>query len=366
MGEAKNQIKKWSPNQDWVEQDPLEMFEATLVSIKEALKSAGISLEQISSVGLTNQRETTIIWDKKTGKPVYPALVWEDKRTAEYCRNLEKFNQTFKDKTGLFTDPYFSASKIRWILDEVRPEPKNILFGTVDSWIIWNLTGKHLTDQSNASRTLLFNITKREWDEELLGIFKIPESILPTVLLSHADFGLVDKRYFGIELPIKAVVGDQQSALFALDDLQIGSTKVTYGTGAFAMQFLGEKAQFSDSLMTTLQPFNGDKIGYAMEGKVEQVGAAVEKVLAKPDERRETFKKIAMAVNDKIKEFPSSSSEIFVDGGVTQSAEMCQIQADISHVKILRPKMIERTALGAAKLTGDLQARPEEFEVFES
>ena len=244
------EFKQYFPRNGWVEHNPNEIWLTTIKALKQVIKKA-ISLKgQILTIGITNQRETTILWNKKTGKPIYNAIVWQDRRTQEYCKFLKNKNyeNTFRKKTGLFIDPYFSATKIKWILDNVKISKKllksnNLLFGTVDTFLIWKLTkGKHhLTEATNASRTMLFNINNNKWDNEILQKLKIPKSILPEVKNSADNFGKTDKRVVGKEIPISAVLGDQQAAAVGQACFEKGSIKSTYGTGAFIIMNTGSK-----------------------------------------------------------------------------------------------------------------------------
>ena len=273
------------PGNGWVEHDAEEIFSSQLEAARGVLEKCGASAEDIAAIGITNQRETTIMWDKNTGKPVCNAIVWQCRRTADICdgykaQGLEKF---FRDKTGLLIDPYFSATKIKWILQNVegaseRAERGEILFGTVDSWLIWKLTGGkvHATDMTNASRTMLFNIHTLQWDKEILGLLGIPECILPKVVASSGEIGICTAELFGAEIPITGCAGDQQAALFGQRCFSEGDVKNTYGTGGFLLMNTGSTATASNSgLLTTIGWAIGSKVTYALEGSVFIAGAAV-------------------------------------------------------------------------------------------
>ena len=267
---AQREFPQIFPAEGWVEHDPLSIWSTQISVATEALLKIGGTWAEVAGIGITNQRETTIVWDRKTGDPVYNAIVWQCRRTADYCQKLTDagYSENVKQKTGLLIDPYFSASKIAWILDNVdgareRAERGELAFGTVDSWLIWNLTGGavHATDPSNASRTMLFNINTMEWDAELLSLFNIPRSMLPEVLPSSGLFGMTDKSVLGAELPIAGVAGDQQAALFGQCCFTRGEVKSTYGTGAFLLMNLGDKpCVTNDGLLTTVAWQIGNKV----------------------------------------------------------------------------------------------------------
>ena len=247
------EFTQYFPKNGWVEHNPNEIWSSTIKALKKVIKKASTLKGKILSIGITNQRETTILWNKKTGKAIYNAIVWQDRRTQKYCEKLKKkkYENTFRKKTGLFIDPYFSATKIKWILENVKISKKllksnNLLFGTVDTYLIWKLTnGKHhLTDATNASRTMLFNINNNTWDKEILKKLNIPKSILPDVKNSADNFGITNKKIVGYEIPISAVLGDQQAAAVGQSCFEKGSIKSTYGTGAFAIMNTGSKKFF--------------------------------------------------------------------------------------------------------------------------
>lgn len=408
------------PCDGWVEHDPMVIWSTQIGVATEALLKLGAVWDEIIGIGITNQRETTIIWDRATGTPVYNAIVWQCRRTADYCNELinEGLQDTIKEKTGLVPDPYFSASKIKWILDNVegareRAERGELAFGTVDSWLIWKLTGGrvHATDASNASRTMLFNIHTARWDEELLKIFDIPFSMLPEVKPSASLFGYSDTKILGAEIPIGGVAGDQQAALFGQCCFDEGEIKNTYGTGAFMLMNTGSVPHITkNGLLTTIAWQIGDKITYATEGSVFTCGAAIQwlrdglrliesaadsEYYAQKVENsggvivvpafsglgapwwdayargmiigitrgttkyhiiRATLESIAYQVGD-LAELMHTSTGIDikmlkVDGGASANDLLMSIQADISGADIERPRCVETTALGVALLCG--------------
>ena len=280
------EFKQIFPNLGWVEHNPEEIWRVTLKTIKEAIKKSKRLKAKIISIGITNQRETTILWNKITGKPVYNAIVWQDRRTSKICENLKKrkLESLFRKKTGLFIDPYFSATKVKWILDNIPSakkllKNKQLMFGTIDTFLIWRLTNKknHLTDATNASRTLMYNISSNKWDDELLKKLKIPKSILPEVKNSADNFGKTSKKIIGKEIPILAVLGDQQAAAVGQACFDKGSVKSTYGTGAFAIINTGNKIILSkNKLLTTICYRLKNKNTYALEGSIFIAGAGVQ------------------------------------------------------------------------------------------
>lgn len=407
------------PKSGWVEHDPMDIFNSQLDSAKECIEKSGVSLSDIAAIGIANQRETVIMWEKSTGKPVCNAIVWQCRRTADICAKLEEqgLKKFFLSKTGLLIDPYFSATKIKWIMDNVqgvreRAERGEILFGTVDCWLIWNLTGGkvHATDYSNASRTMLFNIHTLEWDKEILGLLGIPGSILPEVRNSSGDFGVTDRSVFDAEIPICGCAGDQQAALFGQCCYLTGDVKNTYGTGGFLLMNTGDKPIDSkNGLLSTIAWGIGGKITYALEGSVFVSGAVVkwlrdELGIIKSAEETEAIARnvtdsggvyfvpafaglgtpywdpaargaifgltrgsgkahivraaleaIAYQTAEVIKameEDTSSLNTIKVDGGAAQNDFLMEFQADILGRSIIRPKNIESTATGAAFLAG--------------
>jgi len=280
------EFNQYFPKNGWVEHNPNEIWLTTLKALKKVIKKASLLKGKILSIGITNQRETTILWNKKTGKPIYNAIVWQDRRTQEFCEKLKqkKYEKIFRKKTGLFIDPYFSATKIKWILENVKISKKlqksnNLLFGTVDTFLIWKLTNgqHHLTDATNASRTMLFNIHDNKWDKEILKKLNISKSILPDVKNSADDFGITNKKIVGYEIPISAVLGDQQAAAVGQSCFKKGSIKSTYGTGAFVIMNTGSKKIFSkNKLLTTICYRLNGKNTFALEGSIFIAGAGVQ------------------------------------------------------------------------------------------
>ncbi len=285
-GMAQKEIEQIFPQPGWIEHNPDEILQSTIQTARQAIENAGLQGPDIAAIGITNQRETTILWDKNTGKPVYNALVWQDRRTADLCETLkdEGHESLFSQKSGLLLDPYFSGTKISWILNNVegvrnKALKGKVLFGTVDSWLLWNLskTHKHATDATNASRTLLFDIHQQQWDQELLEILDIPPQILPDVYNCAADYGVTDKHLFGAEIPICGIAGDQHAATLGQACFDPGMVKSTYGTGCFAMLNTGETPIPSQNhlLTTTAYRLKG-KTTYALEGSIFMAGAAVQ------------------------------------------------------------------------------------------
>ena len=413
------EFKQYFPRNGWVEHNPNEIWSTTLKALKQVIKKA-ISLKgQILTIGITNQRETTILWNKKTGKPIYNAIVWQDRRTQEYCKSLKNKNyeNTFRKKTGLFIDPYFSATKIKWILDNVKVSKKllktnNLLFGTVDTFLIWKLTkGKqHLTEATNASRTMLFNINNNKWDNEILQKLKIPSSILPEVKNSADNFGKTDKRVTGKEIPISAVLGDQQAAAVGQACFEKGSIKSTYGTGAFVIMNTGsKKINSKNKLLTTICYRLNNKTTYALEGSIFIAGAGVqwlrdkiklinnayetEKIAKSTKSNNEVYVVPAFSgigapywrpdarglitgltrdsdwktlVRATVESVAYQSYDLFysmnkdglkprivkIDGGMVANNWFSQFLADVINLKVIRPKVLETTALGAALFAG--------------
>lgn len=278
------------PQDGWVEHDPEDLWESTLRSAQNALTESGLQAKEIRAIGISNQRETTLIWNRKTGKPLHRAIVWQDRRTSAYCQDLneqlkaQKKSSLIQERTGLLLDPYFSASKIRWILDHVQgaqeaAERGELAFGTVDTYLLWRLTGgrSHYTDATNASRTLLFNIHTQNWDEELLALFNVPPALLPEVLDSAADFGESEASIFGAAIPIAGIAGDQQAAAFGQCCFEPGMAKSTYGTGCFLLLNTGETAlQSENRLLTTVAYRLNGKVTYALEGSIFMAGATMQ------------------------------------------------------------------------------------------
>ena len=407
------------PNLGWVEHNPEDIWRVTLRTIKEAIKKSKRLKAKIISIGITNQRETTILWNKKTGKPIYNAIVWQDRRTNKICENLKKrkLESLFRKKTGLFIDPYFSATKVKWILDNVSSvkkllQNKQLLFGTVDTFLIWRLTNKisHLTDATNASRTLMYNINSNKWDEDILNKLKIPKSILPEVKNSADNFGTTSKKIIGEEIPIQAVLGDQQAAAVGQTCFEKGSVKSTYGTGAFAIMNTGNKKILSkNKLLTTICYRLKNKNTYALEGSIFIAGAGVQwlrdkirlidnayqtEKIAKSKKsndgiyvvpaftglgapywnsesrglitgltRNSDWKNLVRAVIESVayqsydlfeamRKDGSKPKLIKVDGGMVANNWFAQFLSDILNTKVLRPVIQETTALGVAFFAG--------------
>lgn len=283
---AQKEFKQYFPHAGWVEHNANEIWSTQLSVAVEAMAKIGASASDISAIGITNQRETSVVWDKETGEPVYNAIVWQCRRTSEYCDSLREggYADFFKQKTGLVLDAYFSATKIKWILDNVegarkKAEEGRLLFGTVETWLIWKLTGGavHVTDYSNASRTMLFNINTLEWDEEILKLLEIPRSMLPEVKLSSCIYGETAPRFLGGGIRISGAAGDQQAALFGQTCFGAGEAKNTYGTGCFLLMNTGEKPVFSkNGLVTTIAWGADGKVSYALEGSIFVAGAAIQ------------------------------------------------------------------------------------------
>ena len=281
---AQHEFPQYFPQESWVEHDALEIWETQLKAIQEVISTDGIAREDIAAMGITNQRETTIIWDRATGVPVHKAIVWQDRRTASICEKLNAHAQTFLDKTGLVLDAYFSGTKIKWILDSdpllrQRAEAGELAFGTVDSWLIWKLTNGeiHTTDVTNASRTLLYNIHELKWDEELLSLLDIPLALLPKVVSSSEEVGKTSENILEAAIPISGIAGDQQAALFGQLCLSPGDVKNTYGTGCFCIMNTGEKAVVSNNkMLTTIGWQRNGKTFYALEGSVFIAGALIQ------------------------------------------------------------------------------------------
>ena len=416
---AQQEVTQIFPKNGWVEHNPDEIWEIQKNTAVEALRNANLTVKDIAAVGITNQRETTIVWNRCTGQPVYNAIVWQDRRTSTYCNEIRKnFADVIRDKTGLETDAYFSASKINWILENVpnaRKQAKNgeLLCGTVDSWLIWKLTGgkKHLTDVSNASRTMLFNIETLDWDDQLLKIFNVPRQMMPEVRSSSEVYGEVETPNELAGLKIAAVAGDQQAALFGQHCFADGSTKNTYGTGCFMLQNVGENiVKSKNRLLTTIAWKISDETEYALEGSVFIGGAVIQwlrdglgiieksadvEALANSVEdnggvyfvpafaglgaphwdhnargliigltrgttgahiARAALESIAYQTADLLNAMQADSSiileELRVDGGASANETLLQFQADLLQIPVIRSGITETTALGAAYLAG--------------
>jgi len=417
---AQREFRQIFPKPGWVEHDANEIWASQLGVAVEAMNMIDASAEDIAAIGITNQRETTILWDKNTGEPVYNAIVWQCRRTSEYCDFLKEkgLTEKFRKKTGLVIDAYFSATKIKWILDNVpgvrkRAENGELLFGTVETWLIWKLTkGRvHVTDYSNAARTMLFNINTLEWDDEILEELDIPKAILPKAMPSSHVYGMADPAFLGGEIPIAGAAGDQQSALFGQTCFQAGDAKSTYGTGCFLLMNTGEKLVFSENgLITTIAWGLDGKVTYALEGSVFVAGAAIQwlrdemRIIDSAEDSeymakkvkdtngcyvvpaftglgapywdqyargtivgitrgvnkyhiiRATLESLAYQVNDVLVAMKADSgialSSLKVDGGASANNFLMQTQADIINVPVKRPQCVETTAMGAAYLAG--------------
>ena len=417
---AQKEFTQIFPTAGWVEHDPGEIWASQIGVAVEALGRAQVRPNELAAIGITNQRETTIVWDRETGEPVYNAIVWQDRRTADYCETLKAqgAGETIQAKTGLLIDAYFSASKIRWILDNVpgakaRADAGKLAFGTVDSWLVWKLTGRatHITDVSNASRTMLFNIHTLKWDEQLLGVFGVPASMLPEVRSSSEVYGTVSNTLGIASVPIAGIAGDQQAALFGQMCLQPGMSKNTYGTGCFLLQNIGTTpTRSTQRLVTTVAWQIGGRTEYALEGSVFIGGAVVqwirdglglirtaaeiEPLAASVSDNggiylvpafaglgaphwdpyargtivgitrgtssghiaRAALESIAYQVADLLDAMAADAgiplTELRVDGGAATNNMLMQFQADLLGVPVVRPAVTETTALGAAYLAG--------------
>ncbi|RNI34779.1 glycerol kinase [Hanamia caeni] len=417
---AQKEFTQFYPKPGWVEHDPMEIWSSQASVITEAVLKESLSADEIAAIGITNQRETTIVWDRQSGRPVYNAIVWQDRRTAEKCDELKQqgLDKNIREKTGLVLDAYFSATKIQWILDNVegarqKAERGELAFGTVDTWLIWNLTGGqlHVTDVTNASRTMIFNINSLEWDDELLNIFQIPKNMLPEVKSSSEVYGETSGQFLGTKVPIAGIAGDQQAALFGHICVKPGMVKNTYGTGCFMLMNIGDKPVLSkNNLITTVAWKIGDNVQYAFEGSIFIAGAVVQwlrdelKIISSAAEIetlasevadsggvymvpafaglgapywnqyargtifgitrgtnrshfcRAALEGIAFQVMEVLKAMESDSGidikELRVDGGATQNNLLLQFQADILKAAVVRPEVTEVTAIGAAYLAG--------------
>jgi glycerol kinase len=418
---AQKEFKQYFPKPGWVEHNPNEIWGSILSVVAEALSESEIKPEQIAGIGITNQRETAVVWDKDTGHPVYNAIVWQSRQTSEICEELKEkgYNSLFRNKTGLLIDPYFSGTKVKWILDHVegareKANQGKLLFGTIDTWLVWKLSGgrAHVTDYSNASRTLMFNIYELTWDDELLDILEVPKSMLPEVRPSSEIYGkTVDYHFFGNEIPIAGVAGDQQAALFGQACFEEGMAKNTYGTGCFMLKNTGEKAVRSEhGLLTTIAWGMNGKVEYALEGSIFVAGSAIqwlrdglrmfndakdsERYAAKVDSNdgvyvvpafvglgtpywdsdvrgavfgltrgttkehfiRATLESLAYQTKDVLSAMEADSGielkTLRVDGGAVKNNFLMDFQSNILDVPVERPVVNETTALGAAYLAG--------------
>ena len=417
---AQHEFRQYYPKPGWVEHDANEIWACQIGAAAEAMGKIAVTGADIAAIGITNQRETTIVWDRTTGEPVCPAIVWQCRRTAEFCDSLKAagYTEMIREKTGLIIDAYFSGTKLKWILDNVpgaraRAEAGDLLFGTVETWLIWKLTdGRvHVTDYTNASRTMLFNIRTLTWDEDLLKLLDIPASMLPTPVPSSGLMGRTAKHVLGSEIPIAGAAGDQQSALFGQTCFEKGDAKNTYGTGGFLLVNTGEQPVFSKSgLLTTIAWGIDDKVYYALEGSVFVAGASVQwlrdemRLIDSAEDSeymakkvadtngcyvvpaftglgapywnqyargtivgitrgvnkyhiiRATLESIAYQINDVMEVMQEDAGlvmkSLWVDGGASHNDFLMQCQADISHLPVIRPSCVETTAKGAAYLAG--------------
>lgn len=417
---AQKEFKQHFPNQGWVEHDPVEIWKTQAGVVAEAITECGADGKNIAGIGITNQRETTVVWDRETGKPVYNAIVWQDRRTSGYCDRLksEGWIEKVKEKTGLIIDSYFSGTKIHWILENVdgareKADQGKLVFGTIDTWLVWNFTKgeTHVTDVTNASRTMLYNIREHKWDKELLDLMGIPESMLPDVKSSSEIYAHTKTTIFAHEVPIAGIAGDQQAALFGQMCLQPGMLKNTYGTGSFIMFNTGQEAvESKNNLLTTIGYGYEGKTIYALEGSIFIAGAVVQWLrdglgiikssseieslaLTEKDNggvylvpafaglgaphwdqqargsifgltrgataghiARAALEGIAYQVKDVLAAMEADSGidieELRVDGGATVNDTLMQFQSDILQIPLVRPKVLETTALGAAYLAG--------------
>jgi len=420
ISQCNKELTQIYPKPSWVEHNPEEIFQSQIYTLNQVIKTSKIDPKEIACIGIANQRETTVIWDKITGKALHNAIVWQCRRSKDICNQIEKdnFDKEIKKRTGLVTDAYFSGTKIKWLLDTYpnlreKANKGELLFGTVDSWLIYNLTkGKvHVTDVSNASRTLLFNINKLEWDSTILDYLNIPSSILGEVKSSSEIYGYIDKSFLGLEIPISGIAGDQQAALFGQTCFDVGEIKNTYGTGCFILMNTGEKPFYSDSgLITSVAWKIGNKVNYVLEGSIFIAGAAVQwlrdglQIIKSADETEElaksvksnegvyfvpafnglgtpywnmdakglitgltrgsnrnhivraTLESIAYQTKDVIncmsKDSNLSLKSLKVDGGASVNNFLLQFQADLLNLNVERPKVVETTALGSAYLAG--------------
>ncbi|WP_077358405.1 glycerol kinase GlpK [Virgibacillus halodenitrificans] len=418
---GQKEFEQFFPKPGWVEHDANEIWTSILSCISEALRKSDVNPEQIAGIGITNQRETTVVWDKQTGKPIHKAIVWQSRQTQEICNQLREsgYNDIFRNKTGLLLDPYFSGTKVKWILDHVegareKAENGELLFGTMDTWLVYKLTGGkvHVTDYSNASRTLMYNIYDLKWDEELLDILEIPSSMLPEVKASSEVYGnTVNYHFFGQEVPIAGMAGDQQAALFGQTCFEKGMAKNTYGTGCFMLMNTGEEGvQSENGLLTTLAWGVDGKVEYALEGSIFVAGSAIQwlrdglKIINSSPESeplaksvsstegvyvvpafvglgtpywdsevrgavfgltrgtkkehfvRATLESLAYQTRDvvdiMIKDSGINIKKFRVDGGAVKNDFLMQFQSDMLDVEVERPVVNETTALGAAYLAG--------------
>ena len=417
---AQKEFRQYYPKESWVEHDANEIWQTQMTVAHEAMLKAGVTYQNIEAIGITNQRETTVVWDRNTGEPICSAIVWQCRRTAEYCDSLieQGFTEKFKEKTGLLIDAYFSGTKLRWILENVegareKAEAGNLLFGTIETWLIWKMTGGkvHITDYSNASRTIMFNINTLKWDDEILEILDIPKKMLPQPKPSSMVYGETEPLLFGGPIKIAGAAGDQQAALFGQTCFEAGEAKSTYGTGCFLLMNTGEKPVMSQNGLLTTVAWGADgKVNYALEGSVFVCGAAIQwlrdelSILDRASDSeamalsvedsagvyvvpafvglgapywdpyargaifgltrganknhlvRATLESLAYQCHDLLEAMSSDLgrelSGLRVDGGACANDFLMQFQSDILQKEVLRPQCIETTSLGAAYLAG--------------
>ncbi|MBA8778765.1 glycerol kinase GlpK [Staphylococcus schleiferi subsp. coagulans] len=420
-GVAQREFKQHFPKGGWVEHDANEIWTSVLSVMASVLNENNVSASQIKGIGITNQRETTVVWDKNTGRPIYNAIVWQSRQTQHICDDLKNagHEETFRNKTGLLLDPYFSGTKVKWILDKVegareKAEKGDVLFGTIDSWLVWKLSGgrTHVTDYSNASRTLMYNIHDLQWDDELLEILDVPKAMLPEVKPSSEVYcETIDYHFFGQKVPIAGIAGDQQAALFGQACFERGDVKNTYGTGGFMLMNTGEEAVVSDNgLLTTIAYGIDGKVNYALEGSIFVSGSAIQWLrdglrminsapqsedyakrvdstegvyvvpafvglgtpywdseargaifgITRGTEKehfiRATLESLCYQTRDVIEAMAQDSgidvNTLRVDGGAVKNNFLMQFQADLVNINVERPEINETTALGAAYLAG--------------
>jgi len=417
---AQKEFKQYFPKPGWVEHNPNEIWSTQVGVVTEAITNKSLNFEDIAAIGIANQRETVVVWDNRTGEPVYNAIVWQDKRTSDYCDKLKNIGKSdlIKEKTGLVIDSYFSATKVKWILDHVegarnKAERGELILGTIDTWLIWNFTkgDQHVTDTSNASRTLFFNINTMDWDDELLELFTIPKAMLPEVKQSSEIYGYTNSTFYNVQIPISGIAGDQQAALFGQMCTKRGMVKNTYGTGCFMLMNIGEKPIISkNNLLTTVAWKINGKTQYALEGSIFIAGAVVQwlrdslKIIKTSQDveklassvnssegvyfvpafaglgaphwnqyaqgtmfgltrgstdahiARASIESIAFQTMDVLKAMEADSGisikELRVDGGASVNNTLMQFQADVLNTKTVRPKVVETTAIGVAFLAG--------------
>ncbi len=415
LASAQEEFDQYFPEEGWVEHNPDQIWQTVLSTLQSLILENSLSSSDIASIGITNQRETTVVWNKKTGQPIHNAIVWQDRRTSSFCEELASYEKVIHQKTGLTIDPYFSATKVHWLLNNVEGAKAlslkgDLLFGTIDTFLLWKLTQgqNHMTDVTNASRTMLFNIIDQKWDEELLGLFEIPSNMLPQVYDNVADFGITN--VLGGEIAIGGIAGDQQAALIGQCCFDPGDVKSTYGTGCFMIVNSGDQALYSDNkLLTTIGYRIKGNTTYALEGSIFVAGSAIQwlrdnlRFLRKSNESEELFKKskannlyfvpaltglgapywnpnargtiVGLTRDTKREDIVKAAleslsyqtyeliecmekdsnvkiSEIKVDGGMIDNKSFLQSLSDITQIKIIRPKNIETTSLGAAYLAG--------------